>query len=51
MADNQPNPPKKPWEPMRLDYLGSVRDLVQSGTGKRSVNSPDGPDTKKPPGQ
>lgn len=28
--------PKQPWQPMRLQYVGHVGDLMQGGTGSRS---------------
>jgi hypothetical protein len=33
-----------------LTYVGLLTEIVQSGVGKMSVNAPDGPDTRKPPG-
>ena len=38
------------YEPPRLTYVGQVSELVQSGNGKATINYPDGPDTRKPPG-
>lgn len=31
--------------------MGLVHDIVQHGGGKLSINAPDGPDVRKPPGQ
>jgi hypothetical protein len=41
----------KAYEPPKLTYVGKVVDIVQSGGGKLSVDAPDGPDTRKPPGK
>ena len=34
-----------------LIFVGLLTEVVKSGKGKLSVDSPDGPDTRKPPGQ
>ena len=34
-----------------LTFVGLVTEIVQSGSGKASTPSPDGPDVRKPPGQ
>lgn len=34
-----------------LTFLGTITEVVQNGNGKLSINAPDGPDARKPPGQ
>jgi hypothetical protein len=41
----------KAYVPPKLTYVGLVTEVVQAGGGKLSVDSPDGPDTRKPPGK
>ena len=41
----------KPYVAPTLTFVGSITDIVQHGAGKLSVDSPDGPDVRKPPGQ
>jgi hypothetical protein len=41
----------RPYRAPRLTYLGNLVDVVQSGGGKASAQSPDGPDLRKPPGK
>jgi hypothetical protein len=45
------DPESKAYVPPTLTYVGLVTEVVQSGGGKLSVDSPDGPDTRKPPGR
>ncbi|MGZ4315498.1 MAG: hypothetical protein ACXVRK_09995 [Gaiellaceae bacterium] len=35
MGRNIVNKPIRPWEPMRLQYVGNVGQLMQGGTGSR----------------
>jgi hypothetical protein len=43
---------KKPWEPMKIQYLGDVAEVVQDGGGKLSPGLEDtGDSVRKPPGQ
>jgi hypothetical protein len=39
------------YVPPKLTYVGLVTEVVQAGAGKLSVDYPDGPDTRKPPGK
>jgi hypothetical protein len=42
----------KQWEPMKIQYLGDVAEVVQNGGGKLSPGLEDTGDTiRKPPGQ
>jgi hypothetical protein len=41
---------KKPWEPMKLTYVGDVGEIIQGGQGKTSTSADSG-DVFKPPGQ
>jgi hypothetical protein len=44
--------PRRPWEPPTLKAIGTVSQLVQSGTGKTSTMPHDSGDPPfKPPGQ
>lgn len=45
------NQTARSYEPPRLEFVGTLTELVQSGAGKLSTNAPDGPDVRKPPGQ
>jgi hypothetical protein len=40
---------KSKWEPMHLDYLGSVADVVKGGGGKLSLPADDPGDAPKKP--
>jgi hypothetical protein len=43
---------RSPWEPMRLEELGSLADVLQGGGGKLSIPTDDGGDApRKPKGQ
>jgi hypothetical protein len=42
---------RQPWKKMEMVRIGNIAELVQSGGGKQSIQSPDGPDARKPPGQ
>ena len=42
---------KKTWEPMRLQRVGHVGDVVQVGGGKLSPPTADPGEPRKPPGQ
>ena len=43
---------KRPWEPMRLEGLGGLADVLQGGGGKLSIPQDDtGDDPRKPKGQ
>jgi hypothetical protein len=41
---------RQPWEKMKMVRIGNIEDLVQAGGGKQSIQAPDGPDARKPPG-
>ena len=44
-------PARRPWEPMKLQAMGRVADLVQQGGGKLSQPTGDGGEPfRKPPG-
>jgi hypothetical protein len=42
---------KRKWEPMRLRYVGNVRDVLRGGGGKLSPTGGDSGDARKPQGQ
>jgi hypothetical protein len=42
---------ERAYLPPKLEFIGDLVDVVRSGGGKASINAPDGPDTRKPPGQ
>jgi hypothetical protein len=42
---------KRRWEPMRLRYVGNVRDVLRGGGGKLSITGGDTGDNRKPIGQ
>jgi hypothetical protein len=51
MSSNDERNNKKPWEPMKIQYLGDVAEVVQNGGGKLSPGLEDTGDTiRKPPG-
>lgn len=39
------------WEPMKLEHLGDLRDVIQGGGGKLSIPLADSGDIRKPQGQ
>jgi hypothetical protein len=52
MSSNDERNEKKQWEPMKIQYLGDVAEVVQNGGGKLSPGLEDTGDTiRKPPGQ
>jgi hypothetical protein len=42
---------KKDWEPMRLQYVGHVGEVIQGGEGKLSPPTADPGEPRKPKGQ
>jgi hypothetical protein len=42
----RPEPAPKPWEPMRLTYLGDAAELLRSSNGELSVPSSDPGDAR-----
>ena len=41
---------KKPWKPMKVNYIGEAKDVVRSGSGKTSPAPADPGEVFKPPG-
>jgi hypothetical protein len=41
---------KRKWEPMRLRYVGNVREVLRGGGGKLSTVGGDTGDSRKPSG-
>lgn len=48
--DQQQNQTPKPWEPMKLTYVGHVGEIVQQGGGKLSLTGGDPGEPRKPRG-
>jgi hypothetical protein len=40
---------KRPWQHMRLDYIGHIADVIQGGGGKLSIPSDDTGDILRKP--
>ena len=47
-TSSQPDP-KKPWEPMKLEYTGEAKDLIQHGVAKTSTSPGDPGEPQKVP--
>jgi hypothetical protein len=50
LPEQASTPAAKPYVAPRLEFVGLMTEIVQSGTGKASMPLPDGPDIRKPPG-
>jgi hypothetical protein len=42
-----PAEPKEPWQPMSIDYVGNVSELVLGGAGKNSTTPADPGEPRK----
>jgi len=50
--ENKKEAQKKNWEPIQLDSVGQIKDVVRAGGGKLSLPFDDpGEDPRKPQGQ
>jgi hypothetical protein len=50
MEDIGPLKAKKPWQTMKVSFLGSAVELIKGGGGKLSAAGGDTGDTRKPAG-
>ena len=50
MEGRQPDQSKRPWEPVRLRYVGHISDIIKTGGGKLTVTGGDPGEGKKPSG-